>query len=183
MKSYILAGIALTSVTVNALAQTPQPYAGMQNRPIKALSDQQIADLSAGRGMGLALAAELNGYPGPAHLLELADQLELSVDQRGQIEQLFQAMKAEAVPIGQDLIAQEQSLDRQFSEHSVTPGSLEAATASIGATQARLRDAHLKYHLAAVALLQPQQLHRYAELRGYAGSVQGEGHMMMHHPN
>jgi hypothetical protein len=32
-------------------------------RSIKALSDQQVSDLRAGRGMGLALAAELNGYP------------------------------------------------------------------------------------------------------------------------
>jgi hypothetical protein len=39
---------------------------GMQSRPIKALSDQQVSDLRAGRGMGLALAAELNGYPGPS---------------------------------------------------------------------------------------------------------------------
>ena len=57
-------------------AQTP--YAGQQTRPIKALSDQQVADLIAGRGIGLALAAELNGYPGPSHLLELADRLDLS---------------------------------------------------------------------------------------------------------
>jgi len=48
-----------------------EPYAGMQTRSIKALSDQQIADLKAGRGMGLALPAELNGYPGPIHVLEL----------------------------------------------------------------------------------------------------------------
>jgi hypothetical protein len=47
-------------------AQSAQPYSGMQSRPIKALSDQTVADLRAGRGMGLALAAELNGYPGPS---------------------------------------------------------------------------------------------------------------------
>jgi hypothetical protein len=57
------------------LAQSTQPYSGMQSRPIKALSDQQVSDLRAGRGMGLALAAELNGYPGPSHLVELSDQL------------------------------------------------------------------------------------------------------------
>jgi hypothetical protein len=34
--------------------------------------------------MGLALAAELNGYPGPIHVLELGDQLNLSsVQSRG----------------------------------------------------------------------------------------------------
>ena len=46
-----------------ASAQAPQHYAGLQERPIRALSEQQIADLKAGRGIGLALAAELNGYP------------------------------------------------------------------------------------------------------------------------
>lgn len=67
----LLAAAALILTVTTGYAQTP--YAGMQTRPIKALSDEQIADLQAGRGMGLALAAELNGYPGPAHVLELAD--------------------------------------------------------------------------------------------------------------
>ncbi len=60
--------IALVGITPAAWAQTHQPYAGLQARPVKALSDQQIADLKAGRGMGLALAAELNGYPGPGYM-------------------------------------------------------------------------------------------------------------------
>jgi hypothetical protein len=116
-----------------AVAETP--YAGMQSRPIKALSDQQIADLGAGRGMGLALAAQLNGYPGPVHVLELADKLELSADQRAQVQGLFDAMKAEALPLGSRLIAQESELDRQFASRTVTPASLKAATETIAATQ------------------------------------------------
>ena len=119
--------------------------------------------------MGLALAAELNGYPGPVHLLELADQLGLSDQQRASIRQLLDAMKAEAVPLGEKLIAQETDLDRQFAGRSVTPDSLKAATAAIGATQAELRNAHLKYHLAAATVLTHDQMQRYAELRGYAG--------------
>jgi hypothetical protein len=62
------------------------PYAGLEQRPIKALSAQQIADLKAGRGMGLALAAELNGFPGPLHVLELAAGLELTDEQRTKVE-------------------------------------------------------------------------------------------------
>ena len=72
----------LVSLTLVTSVNAQTPYAGMQARPIKALSDQQIADLKAGRGMGLALAAELNGYPGPLHVLELADKLDLSAEQR-----------------------------------------------------------------------------------------------------
>src|ERR1700676_1166299 len=94
----IAAGVVaiLAGLSSNALAQSAQPYSGMQNRPIKALSDQQVADLKAGRGMGLALAAELNGYPGPSHLVELADRLELSADQRARVQNLFDSMKSEA---------------------------------------------------------------------------------------
>jgi len=105
-----VAALVLTTVTV--FAQTP--YAGMQTRPIKALSEQQVADLQAGRGMGLALAAELNGYPGPAHVLELADKLDLSADQRAKVQQLFASMKQEALLLGSKLIEQETELDRQF---------------------------------------------------------------------
>ena len=158
-----------------AFAQTP--YTGMQARPIKALSDQQVADLQAGRGMGLALAAELNGYPGPSHLLELANQLGLSDGQQRRIQGLFEAMKAEAIPIGERLISQEKALDTLFATHTATPEAIAAATAMIGDTQAKLRAAHLKYHLSTVELLQPAQVQRYAELRGYAAG--GEQH---HHP-
>jgi Spy/CpxP family protein refolding chaperone len=146
-------------------AQTP--YAGMQTRPIKALSEQQVADLGAGRGMGLALAAELNGYPGPSHVLELADKLNLTPDQRAGVQRLFDSMKAEAVPLGSKLLEQEADLDRLFAGRTVTPESLKASTAAVAITQGVLRETHLKYHLSTVAVLTPAQMHRYAELRGY----------------
>ena len=113
----IFVGFALLIPAFAAGAQTP--YAGMQSRQIKALSDQQIADLRAGRGMGLALAAELNGYPGPSHVLELADQLGLSPDQRSKVREMFSKMKADTTPIGNRLIEQESDLDRQFSGRTI----------------------------------------------------------------
>src|SRR6266571_3825527 len=136
MRRWISAALLLTSA---AAANAQTPYAGMQARPIKALSEQQVADLGAGRGMGLALPAELNGYPGPSHLLELADKLDLSASQRARIKQLFESMKAEAVPIGAKLIDQETDLDQQFASHSITAERLKAATVAIGLTQAELR--------------------------------------------
>src|SRR6266576_3318683 len=117
MRRWICAALVLTSASATN-AQTP--YAGMQTRSIKALSEQQVADLGAGRGMGLALAAELNGYPGPSHVLELADKLELSADQRSHVQRLFDSMKAEAVPLGSRLIEQESDLDKQFANRTVT---------------------------------------------------------------
>ena len=157
------------STLAGGVATAQTPYAGMQARPIKALSEQQVADLRAGRGMGMALPAELNGYPGPSHLLELGDQLGLSDTQRAAVKDLFEAMKAEAIPLGERLIAQEAALDGLFAERTVTPESLAAATSAIGQSAASLRNAHLKYHLATVALLEPEQIERYAALRGYNG--------------
>jgi hypothetical protein len=94
--------------------QKQSPYTDMQTRAIKALSEQQIADLKAGRGMGLALAAELNGYPGPLHVLELADGIGLSGKQRDQVQALYEAMKQQAIAAGQKLLAAEAELDRAF---------------------------------------------------------------------
>jgi Spy/CpxP family protein refolding chaperone len=161
--------ITLLGVAPAAWPQTHQPYAGLQGRPVKALSDQQIADLKAGRGMGLALAAELNGYPGPMHVLELASPLGLSDDQRAKVAGLFDAMKREAVPLGELLIAAETALDRQFADRTITASSLGEATRDIASLQGELRLAHLKYHLATLELLTPEQATRYSTLRGYSG--------------
>jgi hypothetical protein len=153
------------------LAQTHQPYAGMQERTIKALSEEQIADLRAGRGMGFALAAELNGYPGPVHVLELAEELALTEAQRVRTEELLDAVRAEAIPLGERLIADEAELDALFRTGAATPESIAAGTQAIGATEAALRAAHLKYHLLTRDVLSPDQLQRYRELRGYAESA------------
>src|SRR6516162_5643485 len=96
---------AAVAAALSTLAMAQQPYAGLQSRSIKTLSDQQIADLNAGRGMGLALAAELNGYPGPIHAIELAEQLHLSSDQVSKLRTLFEAMKTETIPLGAALIS------------------------------------------------------------------------------
>jgi Spy/CpxP family protein refolding chaperone len=147
----------------------------MQSRPVKALSENDLADLRAGRGMGLALAAELNGYPGPSHVLELADQLSLTVAQREQIRQQFESMKGEAQPLGAKLIDHETALDRLFANHTVTSENLKTAIAEIGAVQTDLRTTHLKYHLQTLQVLSPEQVQHYSSLRGY-GSADGHHH-------
>jgi hypothetical protein len=76
----LLLGLSMC-LPLSSLAQhshvTQTPYAGMQSRAIKSLSDNDINELRRGGGWGLALAAELNGMPGPAHLLELKDKIPL----------------------------------------------------------------------------------------------------------
>jgi len=172
---FMIATVTVVLLTGSAMSQ--QPYAGLQERPIKTLSEQQIADLNAGRGMGLALAAELNGYPGPIHAIELAEQLHLSPQQIDKLRSLFEAMKAEAIPLGASLISQERTLNDDFANHTVSVASLDESTRRIGATQAALRATHLKYHLSTVAILTPEQVSQYQTLRGYKGDqVPMHGH-------
>jgi hypothetical protein len=177
MSRLCLAIVVTLAVLTSAQAQhaPASPYAGWEHRAVKALSDQQIADLRTGRGMGLALPAELNGYPGPAHVLELGVQLRLTTEQRTHVQELHAAMQAVAIPLGERLIEQEADLERQFATKSVTPASLQAASAEIGTTQGALRLAHLRYHLSTLDVLTSDQVRRYVELRGYQAS-EAHGH-------
>ncbi|MBA3446540.1 MAG: hypothetical protein H0T56_02830 [Pseudaminobacter sp.] len=152
-------------------AHPPSLYSGMETRRIKALSEEQIADLMAGRGMGLALAAELNSYPGPLHVLELAGPLGLTAKQQRRTRQLLESMKAEAIPIGQRVIDGETALDGLFAGRTVTKASLAEATKRIAVAQGELRAAHLRYHLEMARMLTSKQIDHYARLRGYAGKV------------
>ena len=146
---------------------TASPYAGQQTRAIKALSEQQTADLRAGKGMALALPAELNGYPGPAHVLELAQLLKLSDEQTRNTQTLMQQMQAETRALGEAVIAGESALDRLFRDKSASLASVQDATDNAARAQGRLRAAHLKYHLGMLEILTPAQIDLYGRLRGY----------------
>jgi hypothetical protein len=142
-------------------------------RSIKALSDEQVSDLRAGRGMGLALAAELNGYPGPLHALELADKLGLSTEQRSSINAALNSMKSETTAVGEKVIAGETELDRLFASGKITPENLDSVVMRIAAAQGELRAAHLRYHLQRKTILSTQQAITYSQLRGYSAGQPG----------
>jgi hypothetical protein len=163
----LLAGLAaIVAVTSAAVADT-SPYASWQGREIKALSPERAADLLAGRGAGYALAAELNGYPGPRHVLDLADELGLSPAQRSGVQALFDAMQAEARALGGAVVQGEASLDLMFARRHATAEALDAAVAAIAGFEGRLRAVHLRYHLETAAILGSEQIARYVALRGY----------------
>ena len=173
-----LLALAISLIALPVLA-ADMPYAGQQTRAIKALSDEDIAALRKGEGMGLAKAAELNGYPGPVHVLALAAQLGLSEGQRHDVQTVFDRMSAAAKPLGGELIAQEQALDQLFAKAEITPDRLAAATAAIAELQGRLRLVHLSAHLETRALLNADQIARYERLRGYGDPQAPVQH---HHP-
>ena len=166
-----LAACCLVATTGTIDAQE-SPYADHTNRRIKALSAEEIVALETGAGMGLALAAELNGYPGPRHVLELADDLELTEEQRRQTQAMFETMQATAIRIGRDIILEEARLDTLFSAGTITESALEASVARIAESQGKLRAVHLSTHLTMRALLSTHQANLYNQLRGYAAGHQ-----------
>ncbi len=147
--------------------QPAAPYAGEQAREIKALSTQEQRAWAEGQGMGLAKAAELNGYPGPAHVLELADRLQLTSDQATATKSLMDQHKAEVRRLGAQLLEAERELDQLFREKRVTDADIQSRTDAIAKFQAQIRASHLNTHLKQTALLEPAQVQRYNALRGY----------------
>ena len=147
------AALALTALSAQA-AQRPS-----------GLSPQQVEGLLQGRGMGLSMPAEMNGKPGPLHVLELAEALELTEDQRRAAGDLVARMKAAAIPLGQEVVAKENSLDAVFASPQSDPAAAQALVADIAALQGRLRWAHLETHLAMTEILSPVQVARYRHLR------------------
>lgn len=177
-----IALIALSCATgLAALAAQPSSYAGQETRDIKALSAQEIDGLLAGKGMGFAKAAELNGYPGPAHVLELADGLALSPEQRTRTQDIFRRMEASAQTLGVQLVQAERNLDLLFRSKQVDPASLRAAVQGVADLQAQVRLAHLQAHLEQEAVLTTQQSATYSRLRGYGAPESGHtGHSHNH---
>lgn len=158
----------------------PGPYAGQPHREIKALSDEDRAALLAGQGMGYAKPAELNGYPGPTHVLELAGPLQLTREQERATRKLLADHKEAARKLGAAVIEAERALDQAFASRRADEATVRQLAGEVARLQGELRFEHLKTHLAQAALLRKEQIAQYASLRGYAGQGGGGGHQHQH---
>jgi hypothetical protein len=168
--------IAAVLISSAASAQHESPYAGQQHNEIKALSAQEVNSLLAGHGMGYARAAELNGYPGPMHVIELASELGLTADQLRASQALMNEHRARAQELGAELIVAERELDALFAQRKAEASAVATLTQRIGALQSRLRAEHLNTHLQQTALLNAEQVRRYGEKRGYASGSGNHSH-------
>src|SRR6266487_3958166 len=142
MARTLFALLIIVATTAIGATQTTSPYTGQEQRTIKALSDDEIRDLLEGRGMGLAKAAELNSYPGPLHVLQLADQLGLSDAQRTATDSLYANMRERALSIGRQIIEAERALDRAFANAAIEPATLRSQITAIATLQGELRAVH-----------------------------------------
>ncbi|MBT8360985.1 MAG: hypothetical protein KJO32_08520 [Deltaproteobacteria bacterium] len=168
--SYVILLTIFISIAPLAASSQSQKskYAGQETRDIKSLSDSDREELSKGQGWGLAKAAELNGVPGPAHVLELKQEISLNPEQVVEIKRLYQNMKNQAIPLGIELIELERVLNNHFADRSITAEILHESLEQIAQTQKQLRYVHLSMHLKTADLLTPEQIDLYNKLRGYS---------------
>ncbi|MFC6658481.1 hypothetical protein ACFQEX_24910, partial [Roseibium salinum] len=141
---------------------------GLQTRDIKSLSPEDIEELRRGGGWGLALPAELNGLPGPAHLLTLKEEIGLTAEQVEKVEALYEDMRVKAIAAGERLIAAEAALSGAFESGDIKPELLQRLLEAAGSARTDLRFIHLSRHLATPGLLTQEQIRKYNVLRGYA---------------
>jgi|SRR5689334_4107612 Spy/CpxP family protein refolding chaperone len=167
------AALALLALAGIAAAQHDAPaghrHAGgddtQAHRRVDAYLKEFDAVVADGRGFGLAFAADQQGYPGPLHVLELKDPLQLTPVQETRMRALYEAMLAEARPRAATLAAAEARLRRVFADGAADETALRAAVADTERARAELRLAHLRAHLAARDVLTDAQRRMYQHLR------------------
>ena len=145
-------------------------YVGQEKREIKSLSESDIEELENGKGWGFAKAAELNGVPGPIHLLEMKKEIRLSSEQIQKIEDIYQKMKKQAITLGLELIELERRLNNHFANRTITDNLLHKLLGEIVQVRKKLRYAHLSAHLKTPDILTFEQITLYNQLRGYSSN-------------
>jgi hypothetical protein len=150
------------------------PYVAQTASPVRGLSAREVDDLLNGRGAGFARSAELNGYPGPRHVLDLDAALTLSPSQRAQVDAIFARMQAEAKRLGAEIVERERHVSGAFAAGHMSPEMLSAQTRELGLLYAELRATHLRAHLQTKPILTKTQVARYNALRGYGDGGEHE---------
>jgi hypothetical protein len=163
MRKAALAALAALAL----MGQAPSTYVPLQDRPIKALEAERVRGLLAGEGLAYALAAELNGYPGPLHAVELGARIGLSREQIAVARARTEAGKAEFRRLGAELVAAERALDVAFADRRIDADALRRLVGDAARIDGELRLAHLALHLDQTADMTPEQIRRYMQARGY----------------
>ncbi len=148
-------------------ADAKSPYAGQEARTVKSLSQDEIDGYLAGRGMGLARPAELNHYPGPRHVLDMAKELSLTEKQAAATQAIYDQMRASALSLGAAYVKAEERLDTAFARGSIDRTALSTLVQEAARLQGELRLVHLGAHVELRRVLTAEQIASYDALRGY----------------
>jgi Spy/CpxP family protein refolding chaperone len=135
-----------------------------------------VKQYQSGAGMGYAMPAELNRFPGPMHVLELADKLELTPEQLAKTRALMDAHKAEARAIGAKRVESERVIEKLFRSGKVDEATLVKSVREAATLEGEYRLSHLDTHRRMRSLLTDVQVARYEQLRDYGTTSQSHGH-------
>jgi hypothetical protein len=137
--------------------------------PAEMLLSQSIPpdreSLLNGEGAGMAQVADKNGYPGPAHVLGLTEELQLSASQENIIDRIVESMRSAAKTKGEEIVRCEVEFDSLFKSGRVDSTSIGTMAARIAALRAQLRAIHLQAHLLTRKVLAPGQIEKYSAIR------------------
>lgn len=156
--TFLISGLLLT-----ACGSRPEKPAGLESRT---LARQEVTSLLKGHAMGMAAVAEMNGYPGPRHVLELKEELQLTPDQRFATSRLLGLVQGQARALGQRIVEAEQQLDVGMADGRLSREQVRQFIQNIASLRSQLRYTHIDAHLEQKKILNPEQIARYYELRG-----------------
>ena len=165
-------------------AEIPSSYVSQLDSPVRGLSVQEVDDLLNGRGAGYARSAELNSYPGPRHVLDMQQTLDLSPEIVSQVETIFNYMEASAQKLGREIVQGEAELSQGFAERTLSETEMQVQVEELARLYGQLRATHLQAHFQTRPLLSAQQIDVYNFLRGYvsdAASTKSDGHQHVAH--
>jgi Spy/CpxP family protein refolding chaperone len=156
--------------------KAPSAYVSLLDTEIRGLDQDTIEGYLTGKGLGQALPAELNGYPGPRHTIDMAEELELTEEQLAQVQALFDDMQTAVIPLGEKYLESVAELELTFREGTITDQYLQSQLEKITATEAQMRYVHLSTHLATIDILSHDQIMQYNMMRGYGDGMDHEQH-------
>ena len=155
-------------------------YVGQEHRSLKSLSDKEINGFLNGKGMGFAKPAELNNYPGPKHVLDLSNKLNLDNSQIEKTKYIFKNMQVKSIEYGKLLINNEMEIENLFNSGAANPEALNNLLIKSATLNSKIRYAHLAAHIQQRNLLSKHQIYLYNELRGYSGDEHKQPHKHNH---
>ncbi|MGW8283196.1 MAG: Spy/CpxP family protein refolding chaperone [Gemmatimonadota bacterium] len=154
---------------------------GMGGGMLGGISAQEKEALLKGSGLGAGMIAMMNGYPGPKHVLEMGDELELTAAQREEIGTIFGEAKASFVELGTTIVEKDEALTALFTSGSATTAQVETLAREIGDLQGQLRAGHLNAHIRTYDALTPAQREKLSSMQEMHGMHEGQGEGKQEH--
>ena len=165
MKIGRMAPVVLGCVALAAAApavSTQQENSAMHHH--HSCLEEERASIARGEGFGMAMPADMAGYPGPRHVLDMAAELGLTAEQKSGVEKIYAAMHEKAMTRGKELFEAEARLEQMFRDGR-PEADLREQSFRVDSIHAELRWIHLSAHLAAQKLLTAEQIAKYTRLR------------------